>query len=131
VLCRASVCLLSFVVQEDMDGDKLVVRQVSENSTELLGLSPQYLFSLTCFTDVLPDSQAGILWDNIPYLADPDEDSPSEDDSPHVFLLSGWGMAGGALLDSDSDPQGRRAWSCWCAAHRPKIDRPITGFMTS
>jgi hypothetical protein len=119
------------VVQEDMGGDKLVVRQVSENSTELLGLSPHYLFSLTCFTDVLPDSQAGILWDNIPYLADPDEDSPSEDDSPHVFLLSGWGMAGGALLDSDSDPQGRRAWSCWCAAHRPKIDRPITGFMTS
>jgi hypothetical protein len=112
------------VVQEDLDGDKLVVRQVSENSTELLGLSPHYLFSLACFTDVLPDSQTGILWDNIPYLADPDEDSPSEDDSPHVFLLSGWGMPGSALLDdSDSDPQCRRAWSCWCAAHRPKIDR--------
>jgi hypothetical protein len=115
------------VVQEDLDGDKLVVRQVSENSTELLGLSPHYLFSLTCFTDVLPDSQAGILWENIPYLADPDEDSPSEDDSPHVFLLSGRGMPGSALLDdSDSDPQGRRAWSCWCAAHRPKIDRGAT-----
>lgn len=115
------------VVQEDMDGDKLVVRQVSENSTELLGLSPHYLFSLTCFTDVLPDLQAGSLWDNILYLTDPDEDSPSEDDSPHVFLLSGWGMPGSALLDdSDSDPQGRRAWSCWCAAHRPKIDRGAT-----
>lgn len=115
------------VVQEDTDGDKLVVRQVSENSTELLGLSPHYLFSLTCFTDVLPDSQAGLLWDNIPYLADPNEDSPSEDDSPHVFLLSGWGMPGSALLDdSDIDPQGRRAWSCWCAAHRPKIDKGAT-----
>ena len=115
------------VVQDDMDGDKLVVRQVSENSTELLGLSPHYLFSLTCFTDVLSDSQAGLLWDNIPYLADPNEDSPSEDDSPHVFLLSGWGMPGSALLnDSDIDPQSRRAWSCWCAAHRPKIDKSAT-----
>jgi len=115
------------VVQEDSDGDKLVVRQVSENSTELLGLSPHYLFSLTCFTDVLPGSQAGILWDNISHLADPDDDSPSEDDSPHVFLLSGRGMPGSALLDdSDSGPQGRRAWSCWCAAHRPKIDGGAT-----
>jgi hypothetical protein len=111
------------VVQEDLDGNKLVVRQVSENSTELLGLSPHYLFSLACFTDALPDSQAGILWDNIPYFADPDDDSPSEDDSPHVFQLSGWGMPGSALLDDgDSDPQGRRAWSCWCAAHRPNMD---------
>lgn len=115
------------VVQEDVDGDKLVVRQASENSTELLGLSPHYLFSLTCFTEVLPDSQAGILRDNIPYLADPDEDSPSEDDSPHVFLLSGWGMPGSALFDGgDSDPQGRRSWSCWCAAHRPKMDGGAT-----
>ena len=115
------------VVQEDLDGDKLVVRQVSENSTELLGLSPRYLFSLTCFTDVLPDSQAGILWEHISYLADLDEDSPSEDDSPHVFLLTGWGMPGSVVLDdSDRDPQGRRAWSCWCAAHRPRIDRGAT-----
>ena len=115
------------VVQQDADGDKLVVRQVSENSTELLGLSPHFLFSLTCFTDVLPDSQAGILWDNIYYLADPDEDSPSEDDSPHIFLLSGWGMPGSALLvNGEGDPQCRRAWSCWCAAHRPKMARGAT-----
>ena len=115
------------VVQEDPDGDKLVVRQVSENSTELLGLSPHYLFSLTCFTDVLPDSQAGILWDNINYLADPDEDSSSEDDSPHIFLLSGWGMPGSTLLsDGEGDPQCRRAWSCWCAAHHPKMARGTT-----
>ncbi|KAH9986884.1 hypothetical protein BJV74DRAFT_927090 [Russula compacta] len=109
-------------VQEDIKNDRLLVRQVSENSTELLGLSPRYLFSLTSFTDVLPDSQASILWDNIQYLADPDEDSPSEDDSPHIFLLSGWGMPGSALLDDgDGDPQRRRLWSCWCAAHLPKM----------
>lgn len=110
------------VVQQNVEEDKFLVRQVSENSTELLGLSPHYLFSLACFTDVLPDSQAAILWDSLQYLADPDEDSPSEDDSPHVFLLRGWGMPGSALLSDDpEEPQHRRAWSCWCAAHRPKI----------
>ena len=111
-------------VQEDADEDKLIVRQVSENSTELLGLSPRYLFSLPCFTDVLSDSQAGILWDNIQCLADTEEDSSSEDDSPHVFPLSGWGMPGSAVVgEGDRDPQGRRSWSCWCAAHRPKMAR--------
>lgn len=110
------------VVQQNVEEDKFLVRQVSENSTELLGLSPHYLFSLACFTDVLPDSQAAILWDSIRYLADPDEDSTSEDNSPHVFLLRGWGMPGSALLNDDpEEPQHRRAWSCWCAAHRPKI----------
>ena len=114
------------VVQQDTE-DKFLVRQVSENSTELLGLSPHYLFSLTCFTEVLPDSQAGILWDNIQYLPDPDEDSLSEDDSPHVFQLSGWGMPGSALpSDSHETPQHRRAWSCWCAAHRPKMAAETT-----
>jgi hypothetical protein len=116
------------VVQEDAEGDKLLVRQVSENSTELLGLPPRYLFSLSCFTDVLPDSQAGILWDEIQYLADTNEDSPSEDDSPHLFLLYGWGMPGSALLgDGEDDPQRRRSWSCWCAAHRPKMAAGCTG----
>jgi hypothetical protein len=116
------------VVQEDTEGGKLLVRQVSENSTELLGLSPHYLFSLNCFTDVLSDSQAGILLDEIQYLADPDEDSPSEDDSPHVFLLDGWGMPGSALPgDGEDDLQRRRSWSCWCAAHRPKMAVGCTG----
>ena len=110
------------VVQQNSEEYQLLVRQVSENSTELLGLSPHYLFSLSCFTDVLPDSQATILWDNIQYLADLDEDSPSECDSPHVFLLGGWGMPGSALLSADhEEPHDRRAWSCWCAAHRPKM----------
>ena len=59
-------------LQDDPDSETLVVRQVSENATELLGLSPKYLFSLPCFTDVLPDSQVDVLWDNIQFLADPD-----------------------------------------------------------
>ena len=105
------------------------MRQVSENATELLGLSPKYLFSLPCFTDVLPDSQVDVLWDNIQFLADPDAGGEDEDESPHVFLLSGWGepgsvmqseLEGGAGGGAERDRFRRREWSCWCAAHRPR-----------
>ncbi|KAI0051509.1 hypothetical protein FA95DRAFT_1485478 [Auriscalpium vulgare] len=114
-------------VHEDTTSDRLVVRQVSENSTELLGLSPRYLFSLPCLTDVLPDSQVDVIWDNIQYLSDPDPNSTSEETSPHVFLLHGYGMPGSALADhAESDPQQRRYWSCWCAAHRPSAPAHTT-----
>ncbi|KAK7049021.1 hypothetical protein R3P38DRAFT_3620537 [Favolaschia claudopus] len=46
------------LIAVDELGDALVVRQVSENAEELLGLPPRYLFSLECFTDTLPESQA-------------------------------------------------------------------------
>ncbi|KAF5382705.1 hypothetical protein D9615_002815 [Tricholomella constricta] len=95
--------------------DALIVRQVSENSTELLGLSPRFLFSLECLTDTLPEPQADLLWDNIEYLCD----SGSEIDcGPQVFLLSGWGAPGTGTRDSDN---GRRSWTCWCAIHRPTV----------
>ncbi|RDB17975.1 Cyanobacterial phytochrome B [Hypsizygus marmoreus] len=96
--------------------DALVVRQVSENSTELLGLSPNFLFSLECLTDTLPESQAGLLWDNLQFLAEVGN-SPEDDggESPHVFLLSGWGAPG---TESSNVNNGRRSWTCWCAAHR-------------
>ncbi|THH19206.1 hypothetical protein EW146_g1900 [Bondarzewia mesenterica] len=58
--------------QEDLEAETLVVRQVSENAKELLGLSSRYLFSLPCLSDVLPDTQADVLWDNNPYFTDPD-----------------------------------------------------------
>ncbi|KAF8583339.1 hypothetical protein K439DRAFT_1653513 [Ramaria rubella] len=103
------------------DEDALIARQVSENASELLGLSPQYLFSLDCFSRVLPDSQADILWDNI--LNCPDSMEPGQSpEGPQIFLLSGWGEPGSAIhetgdavLDRKLD---RRPWTCWCAAHR-------------
>ncbi|KAH7336765.1 hypothetical protein B0J17DRAFT_718687 [Rhizoctonia solani] len=109
-------------VEEDYDTGNLVVRQVSENAGELLGLSPKYLFSLDCFTQTLPDSQADILWDNVQFLHDPELDAAdATEDSPQVFLLSGWGEPGTALHEpSFGNPSGRREWTCWCAAHRPK-----------
>ncbi|KAF9267585.1 hypothetical protein L218DRAFT_1074312 [Marasmius fiardii PR-910] len=120
--------------------DRLLVRQVSENATELLGLSPQYLFSLECFTDTLSDTQAALLWDNIQFLSDNDPltpsipsstlsvDDDSERDAPHVFLLSGYGAPGtgfpnettAATHDPRGAQSGRRKWTCWVAIHRPQ-----------
>lgn len=91
----------------------------SQNAEELLGLSPRYLFSLECFTDTLPESQAGTLWDNIQFLSESDPNSEDEEGSPHVFLLTGWGAPGSAAPDDQEASNGRRAWTCWCAVHRP------------
>ncbi|KAI5830635.1 phytochrome-like protein [Schizophyllum commune Tattone D] len=101
--------------------ETLLVRQVSENSTEILGLSPNHLFSLECFTDSLPDTQAALLWDAIQFLSEPEvNESDSEENSPHVFLLSGWTAPNFAAEDDpDADKQGRKTWTCWCAIHRP------------
>ncbi|PCH40363.1 hypothetical protein WOLCODRAFT_98767 [Wolfiporia cocos MD-104 SS10] len=112
-------------VEEDEETGNLVVRQVSENSTELLGLSPQYLFSLDCFSQTLPDQQADVLFDNIQYLNDTSLSAEEQAENLHVFMLSGWGELGTASADSmSSDPQQRRSWSCWCAAHRPQMTAP-------
>ncbi|KAF8208676.1 hypothetical protein K438DRAFT_1812696 [Mycena galopus ATCC 62051] len=99
--------------------DALVVRQVSENAGELLGLSPRHLFSLECFTDTLPESQAGVLWDNIQFLSEFDHNTQKEEASPHVFLLTGWGAPGTAAAGDPEASNGRRSWTCWCAVHRP------------
>lgn len=88
-----------------------------------MGLSPRYLFELECFTQTLPDSQADLLWDNVQFLNDSEMETESEsNDSPQVFLLSGWGEPGSALSDDDDNKDkdsDRRFWTCWCAAHRP------------
>ncbi|KAJ4482039.1 hypothetical protein J3R30DRAFT_3699364 [Lentinula aciculospora] len=122
------------IVVEETE-DALVVRQVSENATELLGLPPRYLFKLECFTDVLPEAQASLLWDNIQFLSDlPDFTNSSGDeeverDSPDIFLLSGYGAPGTVIpgLPVPADPydpwgvhEGKRHWTCWCAIHRPQ-----------
>ncbi|THH10468.1 hypothetical protein EW145_g1296 [Phellinidium pouzarii] len=123
-------------LEEADDSGNLVVRQVSEvraqeNATELLGLSPQYLFGLECFTQTLPDSQADLLWDNVQFLNDSEYESESEtNDNPQVFLLSGWGEPGSVLSEDEEEQvkgSDRRFWTCWCAAHRPPMHTlPVT-----
>ncbi|KAI9064701.1 hypothetical protein FKP32DRAFT_1611120 [Trametes sanguinea] len=112
-------------VAEDMDTGNLIVRQVSENATELLGLSPSYLFGLECFTQTLPDPQADVLFDNIEYLSDTALTAEEQAENLHVFMVSGWGEPQSALPEeTHGDPQNRRMWSCWCAAHRPRMTAP-------
>ncbi|KAI0683048.1 hypothetical protein C8Q76DRAFT_804212 [Earliella scabrosa] len=114
-------------VEEDMITGNLVVRQVSENSAELLGLSPTYLFNMECFSQAFSDQQADVLFDNIQYLSDTSLTSEEQAENLHVFMLSGWGEPGSALpedLNLSRDPQARRSWTCWCAAHRPQMTAP-------
>lgn len=87
-----------------------------QNSTEILGLSPHFLFSLRCFTDTLPDAQADILWDNIDFLGQ-GQGGPNDgcSESPNVFLISGWGAPGSGSPNMHDE---RIYWTCWCAAHR-------------
>lgn len=113
------------VLEEDMTDGNLIVRQVSENSTELIGLSPRYLFRLDCFTRVLTEEQEDILRDNIEYLPDTASGKGSvEEEGPQVFLLSGFGEPGSDDNEVDSQDSTevgrRREWTCWVAAHRPK-----------
>ncbi|CAA7261458.1 unnamed protein product [Cyclocybe aegerita] len=105
------------LIAVDETEDTLVVRQVSENSTELLGLPPRYLFELECFTDTLPESQASVLWDHIQFLTEPQE-LEEEESTPHVFLLSGYGAPESVLPNEGDSEDGKRVWSCWCAVHR-------------
>ncbi|KAF9235192.1 hypothetical protein BU15DRAFT_89676 [Melanogaster broomeanus] len=114
------------VVEEDQEAELLVVRQVSENSRTILGLSPTHLFSLQCFTDTLPEAQAGILWDNIQFLNEPQTTTEGQENNPHVFLLTGWGGPGSATSDDSRDSEGRRSWTCWCAVHRPPASQTST-----
>jgi hypothetical protein len=57
----------------------------------------------------------------VQFLSDPEETDEDEgDESPQVFLLSGWGEPGSALSEN-ADEQMRRQWTCWIAAHRVRL----------
>ncbi|KAK8845299.1 hypothetical protein IAR55_006012 [Kwoniella newhampshirensis] len=120
------------VLQEDYETGDLTVRQVSENATELLGLSPRYLFRLDCFTRILTHEQEDVLRDNLEYLPAAEEGKGTnlEEEGPSVFLMSGYGEPGSddsedddklsSASDSAAGGGRRREWTCWVAAHRPK-----------
>lgn len=102
-----------------------------QNSTELLGLSPQYLFRLPCFSRIFSGDQEDVLRDNIESLPYPEDDTTPEMaadcEGPQVFRLTGYGEPGSEdTCDEDmsgSTPsQSCREWTCWVAASRPKMD---------
>lgn len=76
-------------------------------------------------SEVLPDHQADILFDNIQYLSDSSLSPEEQAENLHVFVLSGHGEPDSASPEDDRlDSQRRRAWTCWCAAHRPQMNAP-------
>lgn len=88
-------------LHEEAD-EKLVVRVVSENSKDLLGYSPNDLFALESFCDILKDDQVDVLLDHIDFIRDASFDPIVE--GPDVFLLS---------IKMPS----QRSRRFWCAIH--------------
>ncbi|KAJ5281965.1 hypothetical protein N7478_007337 [Penicillium angulare] len=82
--------------------NQLVVRVVSENSETLMGYTPNQLFSVDNFCDILSEDQADILLDHIDFVRD-DAYDPSID-GPEVFILA---------IPTQSGETRR----FWCATH--------------
>jgi len=93
---------LMLAIHEEEDG-RFQVRYVSENSKRFLGRSPQELFRLVDFLDILTDEQAENLLDHIDFIRD--EDADPAVNGPEVFSLS-------------IKPPGKgRSVKLWCAIH--------------
>ncbi|KAF1981976.1 hypothetical protein K402DRAFT_424948 [Aulographum hederae CBS 113979] len=93
---------LLIALEEDPDG-RLVVRIVSENSKRIIGYTPQQLFQLDNFCDILSEEQSENLLDHIDFIRDDEADV--ETNGPEVFTLS-------------VRPQhGRKSLKLWCALH--------------
>jgi light-regulated signal transduction histidine kinase (bacteriophytochrome)/CheY-like chemotaxis protein len=91
------------------EGDKLVVRVVSENSRRVIGYTPQQLFTLSSFLDIFTEEQADNLMDHLDFIRDEDA-GDVESNGPEVFILS-------------IRPPGHRTRKLWCAMHLSDSDR--------
>ncbi|KAK3309460.1 uncharacterized protein B0T15DRAFT_3749 [Chaetomium strumarium] len=95
---------LLIALQDDPGGNGgLLVRVVSENSKRFVGRTPNELFALESFTDILSEEQADILLDHIDFIKD--EDSDVLTNGPEVFTIS------------IKVPGVSRARKLWCAVH--------------
>lgn len=92
---------LLIALQEDDEGN-MIVRVVSENSHSVIGYSPQELFKLNSFTDILSDEQTDNLLDHIDFIRD--EDTDPAINGPEVFVIS--------LRNKK-----RKSIKLWCAMH--------------
>nr|POE75485.1 cyanobacterial phytochrome b [Quercus suber] len=90
------------VALEEQQEGKLLVRVVSENAKRLIGYTPQQLFKLESFTDILSEEQADNLLDHVDFIRD--EDADVVVNGPEVFTLS-------IRLPN------RRSKKLWCAMH--------------
>lgn len=88
---------------QEEDDNKLTVRVVSENSERIIGYTPNQLFQLNSFCDILSEEHSYDLFENIDFIRD-DGSDPAVD-GPQIFTL---------VIRS---PQ-RRPQKVWCAIHR-------------
>jgi light-regulated signal transduction histidine kinase (bacteriophytochrome)/CheY-like chemotaxis protein len=107
---------LLVALSEDDQGN-FHVRYVSENSTQLVGHTPQYLFGLHNFLDILTTEQQDNLLDHIDFIRDEDTDPTTN--GPEVFSIII--NPGGTLSDQNrfSLPE-QHGIKYWCAIHRNK-----------
>ena len=92
---------LLIALQEDDEG-QLLVRIVSENSQRIIGYSPDELFKLKSFSDILSEEQTDNLLDHIDFIRDEDMDPAVN--GPEVFTIS--------LRNKK-----RKNIKLWCAMH--------------
>ncbi|KAM0790365.1 hypothetical protein ACM66B_003248 [Microbotryomycetes sp. NB124-2] len=79
-------CIQSFgvvIALEEDDGGNFVVQQVSENSGEIINLSPSTLFSATSFTVFLMPDSTDVFLDAVDALEDTDPPSDASSDGAH------------------------------------------------
>ncbi|KAI5919651.1 hsp90-like protein [Camillea tinctor] len=92
---------LFVALKEEVNGH-LSVRIVSENSKQIIGFTPQELFRLENFTDILTEEQSDNLLDHIDFIRDEETDIASN--GPDVFSIS------------IRPPKGKPT-KLWCAIH--------------
>jgi light-regulated signal transduction histidine kinase (bacteriophytochrome) len=93
------------------DADKLVVRVVSENSSKIIGYSPNELFALDSFLDIWSEEQADNLLDHLDFIRDKEAADVSAN-GPEVFMLS-------------IRPPHQRTLKLWCAMHISEANRDL------
>lgn len=88
-------------LREENDG-RFLVRYATENSARMLGYTPNQLFKLDNFLDVLTEEQQDNLLDHIDFIRD--EDADPAINGPEVFSLS-------------MQLPKRKSTKLWCAIH--------------
>jgi light-regulated signal transduction histidine kinase (bacteriophytochrome) len=91
------------VALEEEEEGRMLVRVVSENSNRIIGYTPQDLFKLSSFTDILSEEQCDNLLDHVDFIRDEEADPATN--GPEVFTISIRG------------PKSRRNQKLWCAMH--------------
>ncbi len=93
------------------EAGKLVVRVVSENSAKILGYTPEQLFQLSSFLNILTEEQADNLLDHLDFIRDESAADPAIN-GPEVFMLS-------------LRAPGRKMRKLWCAMHINKSNKDL------